>query len=265
MSSYKNLSEELKLVEKDKSRIPSMEKPLPDPFSTPKFTGLKITVAAAFLLSLVSLAGAVSFYQVLNSEKRKREALEATQLQVQDHAAAFEKTAEQYRTEIERMREQLKSYGAERKEFKWQIEESDRRIAGLQNKLREVEERNKVIEEQISKKADAAFSPVSPDREPSLPALPEGPSVSSKADQAAAPAVKTAKVLTVNRRFNFVVVNLGMQDKIKIGDPLDIERDGKVIGSAKVEKLYESFASAVLVKEPKEAPVKEGDLIRRPA
>lgn len=240
-----------------------MEKPLQEQPSPPRFTGLKITVGLAFLLSLAALAGAISFYQVLNSEKRKREALEATQVQVQEKAAALENATEQYRSEIARMRQQLKGYSSERKEFQRQIEEGRQQIAGLEKKLLEMEEQNKAIEEQIKKINTAPLTESSIQKAPS--ALPEQSAGSLKAEPAASQAPKIPKVLTVNRRFNFVVVNLGIQDKIKLGDSLDIERDGKIVGSAKVEKLYDSFAAAAIVKEPQEDPIKEGDVVRRPA
>ncbi|MBI3615513.1 MAG: hypothetical protein HY211_03235 [Candidatus Omnitrophica bacterium] len=70
------------------------------------------------------------------------------------------------------------------------------------------------------------------------------------------------KVLVVNRDFNFVVVNLGSKEGLKIGDQLSLWRGGKAIGKAQVEKLYETMSAATLLTEEKKGQVKEGDLVR---
>ncbi len=77
------------------------------------------------------------------------------------------------------------------------------------------------------------------------------------------PLAHKPQVLSVNRKFNFVVIGLGIKDGIQMGDTLEISRQEKVIGNAQVEKLYENFSAATLVHEDKEAPIKEGDSIRK--
>ena len=59
------------------------------------------------------------------------------------------------------------------------------------------------------------------------------------------------------------VVNLGMKNQLKIGDSLDVQRQGKTVGNLKVEKLYDNFAAAAIVKEDSKAPLQEGDAIVR--
>ena len=90
----------------------------------------------------------------------------------------------------------------------------------------------------------------------------------SPAVKAAAPAAvsapKTPQVLTVNRKFNFVVVSLGISDGLKIGDNLAVERDNKPVGAVQVEKLYANFSAATIVQEIKDVQIKEGDSVRRP-
>ena len=70
------------------------------------------------------------------------------------------------------------------------------------------------------------------------------------------------QVLTVNRQFNFVVVNVGLRDKVKIGDVLRVEQNGKLIGQIQVEKLYENFSACAIMEEVKPAQIHEGDLVR---
>ena len=70
--------------------------------------------------------------------------------------------------------------------------------------------------------------------------------------------------MTVNRKFDFVVVNLGSRDNLRMGDRLEVLRDGKSIASVEVEKLYDNFAAATIVEERKNAQIQEGDSIRKP-
>lgn len=70
------------------------------------------------------------------------------------------------------------------------------------------------------------------------------------------------QVLSVNRQFKFVVVNVGLRGNVKVGDTLRVEQGGKLIGRVQVEKLYENFSACNIVEEVKSAQIREGDLVR---
>jgi hypothetical protein len=74
--------------------------------------------------------------------------------------------------------------------------------------------------------------------------------------------VRGKQVMTVNRKFNFVVINLGLKDGVKMGDRVVTERDGKPSGVAEVEKLYDSFSAATIVEERESGAIREGDAVR---
>ena len=73
---------------------------------------------------------------------------------------------------------------------------------------------------------------------------------------------ENASVMTVNRKFNFVVVNLGLKDNLKIGSQLAVVRDGKQIGVVQIEKLYDRFAAAAILNEAAKDKIEKGDEIR---
>ena len=77
------------------------------------------------------------------------------------------------------------------------------------------------------------------------------------------PAEASGKVLTVNRKFNFVVINQGLQDGLKMGDKLKILKQGHESATIQVEKLYDKFSAATLLDEDPKQQVVEGDEIRR--
>src|SRR5437868_891728 len=97
-SIYKDLStEDLKT-----ENSPSLRNSAPNP----KFTGLKIAIFFSFLLSFAALAGAAYLYHQLNTERSQREALEASQVQIQEKASAFQKNAKSYSEQVEKLRAQ---------------------------------------------------------------------------------------------------------------------------------------------------------------
>ncbi len=70
------------------------------------------------------------------------------------------------------------------------------------------------------------------------------------------------RVLLINRKFNFVVADLGSKQGLELDDLLVIERKGTPAAKARVEKLYDDYCAAYLVEEQSETPFEEGDLIR---
>ena len=95
-------------------------------------------------------------------------------------------------------------------------------------------------------------------KEAPTPEKPAAPPASAKKVEDARP----QQVLTVNRQFNFVVVNLGLRNKVKIGDILRVEQGGKLIAKVQVEKLYDNFSACAIMEEIKPGQIHEGDLVR---
>lgn len=72
-----------------------------------------------------------------------------------------------------------------------------------------------------------------------------------------------ARILTVNRKFNFVVINLGLQDGLKMADQLKVLKQGKDSATIQVEKLYDKFSAASILEEQPAQQIAEGDEIRK--
>lgn len=68
------------------------------------------------------------------------------------------------------------------------------------------------------------------------------------------------KVMVVNKEYNFVVLNLGVKDGIKIGDQFSVYHLDKMVGEVKVEKIHESMAAAGFAVELKDA-ISENDKV----
>jgi hypothetical protein len=84
-----------------------------------------------------------------------------------------------------------------------------------------------------------------------------------KADKKATPLQKKSlegKVIVVNKEFNFVVINLGSKDGVKVADVFLISRDNKSIGEIKIEKVHDSMSAAGFAAELKDR-IQENDKV----
>jgi TolA-binding protein len=71
------------------------------------------------------------------------------------------------------------------------------------------------------------------------------------------------KVLVVNRRHSFVVVDLGARDGVETGMVLILHRDKKFIGKCQVAKVYNAMAAADLVLDWMQDEVQVNDGVRK--
>jgi ABC-type Na+ efflux pump permease subunit len=71
------------------------------------------------------------------------------------------------------------------------------------------------------------------------------------------------KVLVINRDFNFVVVDRGLQEGIARSEFLFIARDGKPVARVQAEKVYDHFSACAIVEESRSNPIHEGDQVSK--
>jgi predicted RNase H-like nuclease (RuvC/YqgF family) len=69
-----------------------------------------------------------------------------------------------------------------------------------------------------------------------------------------------ARIISIDQDNNFVVVNVGQESNIKIGDTLQVLRDGQAIGTVQVIQTRERIAACDIKDE--KTPLRVGDLIR---
>ena len=75
--------------------------------------------------------------------------------------------------------------------------------------------------------------------------------------------VLVAKVLMVNKEQAFIVVDLGREDNLRIGDTLSVCRNGEFIGRAEVEKVQEKVSAAAILPQWQDVEFKENDEVRQ--
>ncbi len=74
------------------------------------------------------------------------------------------------------------------------------------------------------------------------------------------PAKLEGQVLVVNTEFQFVVVNLGQKDGLKMDQQLQVYNGTMPIGKVQVERIYDTMSSAVIM--PGSKPIKEGYIVK---
>lgn len=70
------------------------------------------------------------------------------------------------------------------------------------------------------------------------------------------------QVVVVNREYDFIVVNLGRNQGLQIGQEFQIVRGNEILGRAKVEKVYDELSAAAILPDSNKASIREGDLVK---
>ena len=70
------------------------------------------------------------------------------------------------------------------------------------------------------------------------------------------------QVVVVNREYDFIVMNLGRNHGLAIGQEFQVFRNDEVMGRVKVEKVYDELSAAAIVQETQPDNIREGDLVR---
>ena len=72
----------------------------------------------------------------------------------------------------------------------------------------------------------------------------------------------SGQVVVVNREYDFIVMNLGKNHGLSIGQEFQIVRGDSVLGKVKVEKVYDELSAAAILPESQKDNIKEGDTVK---
>ena len=70
------------------------------------------------------------------------------------------------------------------------------------------------------------------------------------------------QVVVINREYDFIVMNLGKNHGVSVGQEFQVARGGEVLGRVKVEKVYDELSAAAILPDSKKNNMKEGDSVR---
>ncbi len=77
--------------------------------------------------------------------------------------------------------------------------------------------------------------------------------------QAGAP---SGQVVVINREYDFIVMNLGKNNGLSVGQEFQVVRDHQVLGKVKVEKIYDELSAAAILPDSKKESIREGDTVK---
>lgn len=157
------------------------------------------------------------------------------------------KELDQTRVEAKGATDQLAELTQERDAIRQQVGELEEAKAQLETKIMELSERPTVELEKVVVGSDEA-------QRASGGATVQPASVSSKS--------REGQVVVVNREYDFVVVNLGQNQGLSIGQECQIVRDNQVLGRVRLEKVYDELSAAAILPDSKKDSIREGDIVR---
>ena len=70
------------------------------------------------------------------------------------------------------------------------------------------------------------------------------------------------QVVVVNREYDFIVMNIGKNHGLSVGQEFQIIRDNQVLGRVKVDKVYDELSAAAILPESQKDNIREGDNVR---
>jgi septal ring factor EnvC (AmiA/AmiB activator) len=76
------------------------------------------------------------------------------------------------------------------------------------------------------------------------------------------PETETGEVLEINKEYDFIVVNLGQEDNIGVGQMFYIYQDNNLLGEAKVEKVQDLMSVATIQDPNVKSQIKVGDVVK---
>ncbi|MCX5706980.1 MAG: hypothetical protein NTW13_04930, partial [Candidatus Omnitrophica bacterium] len=162
---------------------------------------------------------------------------------------------------------QLKSLNSRKTTLERKLQDIQEDRASLERRVSEMET---ILTDKISQigdikdkigsaKTDSGFKEEKKDAV-ELPAIVVKPQVNKSADMDETGASLKGRVLAVNRDNNFVIIDLGEDSGVKIGDSFKIYRSDKPIASVEAIQVRRDISACDIKKEG--TPVKIGDIVR---
>ncbi len=177
----------------------------------------------------------------LTQAKDSQETLARSVQDREQEISRLTKELEQTRSQSQQSTARLSELQAEQDTLKQQLAQLEQAKGQLESKVLELSDNPTVQLDKITVKegGEALATPVM---------------TSSGAHQ--------GQVVVINREYDFIVMNLGKNQGLTVGQEFQIVRDNQVLGRVKVEKVYDELSAAAILPESNKDTIREGDLVR---
>ena len=157
------------------------------------------------------------------------------------------KNLEQAQNDSKQIASQLTELQSERDAAKKQLADLQKAKGELESKVMELSGQPLV---ELEKVRVASDQPTGTGKAVAMPAS------ASSSDLA------QGQVVVINREYDFIVMNMGRNRGLSVGQEFQIVRGNEVLGKVKVEKVYDELSAAAILPESQKNNIREGDSVR---
>lgn len=162
-----------------------------------------------------------------------------------------------------RLQEELEGFKKENQTLRERIDSLTKIRVTLQSEIDKLKEESKSVKEMASTSRDIlAYEDNVLARSVSLSPIIVSPSTGSGefTIPATSPGSLSGKILKIDREYNFVVINLGLERGLKEGVILEVVREGSLLGKLEVFELRPGVSACDIIQEI--TPFEVGDIAR---
>lgn len=185
-----------------------------------------------------------------------------------DALSVEKKAGEDALLEVEKLQGEVTSLRNTKSKLEVDLKASDEKVVFLKGKLDLFESNQQKLKAEQSAIPEAAPKAEAPDVQlkkivvSTAESAPAGAPVKAAAADTAAPSVPApleGKVLVVNEEYDFIVISLGKNDNIAVGDMVEILRQDKKIADAKIEEVRDTMSVAMPLEQGMIKNIKQED------
>jgi len=203
--------------------------------------------------------------QDLTSVRRELRSIEDQLTEVSIAKETLAKSVDERQDEIERLTKDVEQLRGDRKGLTSELAEMKGQEEILQAKVKDLEAAKSALETKVMEltqqptvELDKIVVSSPGGGEPIVPVSLSSPS----ADAGAPRGSQEGQVVVVNREYDFVVMNLGRNQGVAIGQELQVVRGTEVLGRVKIEKVYDELSAAAIMPNSEKDRMHEGDVVR---
>lgn len=156
------------------------------------------------------------------------------------------KESDQVRSERDQIAAKLSDLQSERDTVRRQVAELEQAKGELESKVMELSGGQPLVElEKVRVSGDSA---------------PSAAGMVVPASAALGPS--QGQVVVINREYDFIVMNLGKNQGLTVGQEFHVVRGEEVLGRVKIEKVYDELSAAAILPDSRKDQIREGDTVK---
>ena len=180
--------------------------------------------------------------------------------------ASLSRTLEEREQEVSRLTKELSQARDDAKETSAQLSQAQTERDTLKQEFTTLEQTKNLLETKVrefSGQPTVELEKVrvtNTEAQGQVPAEMSQPASSPSGGQPAGPA--NGQVVVVNREYDFIVMNIGRNHGLAVGQEFQVVRDNQVLGKVKVEKVYDELSAAAILPDSQKDNIREGDTVK---